>query len=624
MEDKRPLLAIVLILVIFLGFSYYNSWHARRAAELELATDVGLSETAAVLEQDEAGQTGGEAETGTEASPEGRGTEEPSTGGGVPADVGTPTQTVNVPEEITTVETSLWVAQISNRGGTIVSWELRNYKNADGELVNLVPEGSGALGTEIKYGAERIDTSSMMFEGPGETVLQPRGEGSYSMIGFHAETEEGLRITRQYTFYPDSYSFELFLSVMGLDKPAAEREMVISWPGVFPTEIKEDTRYDRASVVMVDGKAVRENLGKLASEPREQVGEIAWVTAQSKYFMAAVAPVDGGFTREVSYADTSRNAARFDATIGLAEGTTAREFVIYAGPQDFVAVSSLGVGLDNAVYLGWPWIRPLSTLMLRALIWAHHLIPNYGVVIILFSILTKLLFYRLTHRSFTEMKRMQELQPQLKELQKKFEKNKEELSKAQMRLYKEAGVNPLSSCLPMLLQMPVFIALFQVLRTTIELRGAPFMLWMTDLSQPDTIATVAGFAIHILPVLMGVGMLMQQKFSSTDPSQAAMGKLMPIVFTVIFYNMASGLVLYWLVNTVLSIAQQYYIHRGPSAAEEASRGAAAPLGVPANTSPSSTTDAPRFEDADVVTDEPANSGVARKSGGRRRGKKRKR
>jgi len=193
-----------------------------------------------------------------------------------------------------------------------------------------------------------------------------------------------------------------------------------------------------------------------------------------------------------------------------------------------------------------------------------------------------------------------------------------------MRLYKEAGVNPLSSCLPMLLQMPVFIALFQVLRTTIELRGAPFMLWMTDLSQPDTIATVAGFAIHILPVLMGVGMLMQQKFSSTDPSQAAMGKLMPIVFTVIFYNMASGLVLYWLVNTVLSIAQQYYIHRGPSAAEEASRGAAAPLGVPANTSPSSTTDAPRFEDADVVTDAPANPGVARKSGGRRRGKKRKR
>jgi len=117
---------------------------------------------------------------------------------------------------------------------------------------------------------------------------------------------------------------------------------------------------------------------------------------------------------------------------------------------------------------------------------------------------------------------------------------------------------------------------------------------------------------------------MQQKFSSTDPSQAAMGKLMPIVFTVIFYNMASGLVLYWLVNTVLSIAQQYYIHRGPSAAEEASRGAAAPLGVPANTSPSSTTDAPRFEDADVVTDAPANPGVARKSGGRRRGKKRKR
>jgi YidC/Oxa1 family membrane protein insertase len=224
------------------------------------------------------------------------------------------------------------------------------------------------------------------------------------------------------------------------------------------------------------------------------------------------------------------------------------------------------------------------------------------------------------------MKRMQDLQPQLEELKKKYANNKEELAKAQMNLYKTAGVNPLGSCFPMLLQMPVFIALFQVLRTTIELRGAPFALWITDLSQPDTIASIYGFPIHVLPLLMGVGMLVQQQFSSRDPSQAMMGKLMPIVFTALFYNFASGLVLYWLVNTVLSVAQQYYIHRGPSTAVEPSADAAAPARVATTPLASSTTAAPEFiEDAEVVVDPaPASGNPRRKKGGRKRRKKRKR
>ncbi|MFH1501717.1 MAG: membrane protein insertase YidC [Candidatus Eisenbacteria bacterium] len=607
MEDKRPLLAILLILVIFLGFNY---WNAQRAGEAAVPGQADVAST------EEAGQPVAGAPGISEVVPE--------TAAEASAGASAAAAAELVPEEITTVETPLWVARLSNRGGSIVSWELKNYDDSEGAPVQLVREGSAALSTEIRYGARRIDTSSIMFEGPGETVHRPSGDGSFSMIAFQTNLPEGIRLTRQYTFFPDSYAFELYVSVAGLDAPAAEREIVIGWPGVLPTESSEDERADRASVVMQDGKAVRMNLGKLKDEERSLVGDIPWATAQSKYFMAAVIPTNSAFTRVLAYADTSGRAARFDATVPVSETPAANEFVIYAGPQDFVAVSDLEAGLERAVYLGWPWIRPLSTLMLRALIWAHNIIPNYGIVIILFSVFTKLIFYRLTHRSFTEMKRMQDLQPQLKALQKKHENNREELSKAQMGLYKVHKVNPLSSCFPMLLQMPVFIALFQVLRTTIELRGAPFALWMTDLSQPDTIATVAGFAIHILPVLMGIGMLVQQKFSSTDPSQAAMGRLMPIVFTVIFYNMASGLVLYWLVNTVLSIAQQYYIHRGPSTAMEMSRDAAAPQGVPADVASSSTTGAPQFEDADVVAGSSGDSGgPGKKSGGRRRGKRKK-
>jgi YidC/Oxa1 family membrane protein insertase len=167
----------------------------------------------------------------------------------------------------------------------------------------------------------------------------------------------------------------------------------------------------------------------------------------------------------------------------------------------------------------------------------------------------------------------------------------------------------------MLLQMPVFIALYQVLRTTIELRGAPFALWITDLSKPDTVAVIAGFPIHVLPLLMGAAMLAQQRMSSKDPSQALVNNLMPIVFTGLFYNFASGLVIYWLVNTAASVAQQFYIQRGTVAATVSD--AATPGGIPAQSSLPSAADA-SVTDAEVVDPEhgraPARNGAARRRG----------
>jgi YidC/Oxa1 family membrane protein insertase len=605
MDDKRPLLAIVLILLVFLGFNYYHALQRQARMPEQDAPVVGASEPSAGGE--------GVAPGAVDAAPSSR--QETAA-----ERVETPPDRTGA-EEITVVETPLWVARFSNRGGMLLSWQLKEYASFDGEPVELVSGDAGALGVELLYGAERLDTSSWIFEGPGAGELHPGGEGSFSVLGFRSGREEGVRVVKEYTVYPDRYSLELYVNVAGLDDPSAEREMVITWPGVLPTEEAEDARTDRASVALVDGKANRRALGKLRDDREALLGEIDWATSQSKYFMAAVVPIDAAFSRVVAFADTSGEAVGFEATLPIPAGESFQGFQVYAGPQDYAEISAMGTQLGQAVYLGWPWIRPMSTLVLKAIMWAHGVIPNYGLVIILFSVLTKLLFYRLTHKSFTEMKRMQELQPRLKELQAKHANNREELSKAQMRLYKEAGVNPLGSCLPMLLQMPVFIALFQVLRTTIELRGAPFMLWMSDLSQPDTIATVAGFSIHILPLLMGVGMLVQQKFSSSDPSQAAMGRIMPVVFTVIFYNMASGLVLYWLVNTVLSIAQQYYIHRGPSA-EEASRGATAPKGVPGEPIASSAASArPSGGERSAGTPPTGADGTPKKSGSRRRRRK---
>jgi YidC/Oxa1 family membrane protein insertase len=209
----------------------------------------------------------------------------------------------------------------------------------------------------------------------------------------------------------------------------------------------------------------------------------------------------------------------------------------------------------------------------------YHFIPNYGVVVIIISILTKVIFYRLTHKSFKSMKQMQDLQPRLQALKEKYGDDRKRVSEETMRLYREAGVNPLGGCLPMLLQMPVFIALFNVFRYTIELRGAPFVSWITDLSQQDVLfqlpftLPLIGNAFSLLPILMGVAMFAQSKLgqSPTGQTSAAIppgfNTMLPIVFTFLFYKMPSGLVIYWIINTGMSVAQQYYISKSHPAPE---------------------------------------------------------
>ncbi len=570
MSERRALLAVLLIFLLFFGYTYFSR-RGTQPPEPEVATtDVAEEIATRTVEEpppDRAVTQQVPAEEPPAAQTTAGAAETPGAG-----------RTV----ETTTIESPLYRATLSNRGATVVSFELREYRDAEGRMVDLVPPGSPALGAMVRYGANTIDTGEWVFE-PSMTGRIALSEGRESVtVSFEAERGDGLMLTRTYTFRPDSYLFDVTARLSGVPSTAGGREVVLGWPGVLPTEEKEDDR-GLASVIYTEEDTERLNLGDLKNEAeRAIVGDIRWATSQSRYFMAALLTNAESFERVTVYGDPEDRTVGFRATQAVGAGSDVVELQAYAGPQDYIRIEKLGVELERAVDLGWSITRPLSVLMLRALVWAHGVVPNYGLVIIIFSILTKLLFYRLTHKSFTEMKRMQELQPKLEELKKKHADDKERLAKEQMQLYKREGVNPLGGCLPMLLQMPVFIALFQVLRTTIELRGAPFALWITDLSQPDTIATIAGFPIHILPLLMGVGMLVQQRFSSSDPNQAMVGRLMPILFTVLFYNFASGLVLYWLVNTALSVAQQYYIHKSPGR-DTSGSDATAPRGDTAET-----------------------------------------
>jgi YidC/Oxa1 family membrane protein insertase len=617
MDEKRVLIAFALVFAVLFGFNYYATRHAGTHAPQPVSSGpVGNATKSSVAP--------GASAVGTESVkvPPVAALQTPGT------EAGAAESQASVPgagreESQLTVETPLWVATLSSRGGSIVSWSLRKYSGATGSRIELVPEGARGLDTEVRYGATRLSTADWVFDGGGGERLVVDETSGPATVRYDAATADGIRVVKEYTFYPDRYSFDLGVEVDGLTEPAPARELWIRWPGVPATEKKEDPR-SLASVALMNGKPVRTPAGAVRKvESKHIVGEITWATSQSRYFMAAVVPSGMAFQEVDVFADPKGTWAGFSGALPIGGESGSFRMRVFAGPQDYHLLSGMKVGLEKAVDLGYSLLRPLAVWALQAFVWAYRVIPNYGVVIILFSVLTKLLFYRLTHKSFSEMKRMQDLQPKLAELKEKHKENKEQFARAQMELYKKEKVNPLGGCLPMLLQMPIFIVLYQVLRTTIELRGAPFALWITDLSQPEMLFALGPIPVRILPLLMGVGMFVQQRLSTKDPSQAMVGNMMPILFTFLFYNFASGLVLYWLVNTVLSVAQQYYIHRGLAAADAKRSDAAAPTAVPGQPSTSSATASPQFTQDTVPTagNDPTRTGERQSRSGRGRRRK---
>ena len=307
-------------------------------------------------------------------------------------------------------------------------------------------------------------------------------------------------------------------------------------------------------------------------------GSVRFAGLQDRYFTIVGVvpweqgePVDG--TIRLS-GDQDKNTQSWSIDVPARRGDggeIARAAIdLYIGPQVADLLKAYDQGLEKSMDLGWKLFRPLAEVVLWGLKWMHQYIPNYGVIIIIFSVLTKLAFYPLTRTSTQSMKKMQELQPKLKALQEKYKNDKEKLNKATMELYQKEKINPLAGCLPLLVQSPVFIALYQALNHTISLRGQPFVLWIEDLSQPDALTQLPialpflGSDLNVLPILMAVAMYFQTKMTPTSGAggqMAVMNTMMPLVMVFIFYNMPSGLVLYWLVNTILQGYQSWKIHK---------------------------------------------------------------
>ncbi len=488
------------------------------------------------------------------------------------------------PSRSIVVASPLYEITLDSRGAEITSIRLLRYTTND-EPVELLPAGeswSGArmLATRVDAPSGGVDLADITFDVSAGGEPLPDGarvvvSGTDSVdVVFRAESDAGA-VQRTYRFHGGRYDFQARLRLSEALVPDAESVAWSFGPGLSSTETNTsaDQNAFRGTVLLGEEKHRRKPGDFGRSHVEDYNGTFNWAALQTKYFMAAFF-VDQPTRANVKITGI-KGEHRITETVSVpanaSRGEVTSSMRVYLGPMSYDIVAALGVGLEKNIEMGMKFIRPVSEAVLWALKALHRFIPNYGWVIVIISLLTKVLFYRLTHKSFKSMKEMQDLQPRLQALKEKYGDDRQRLSQETMKLYKEAGVNPLGGCLPMVLQMPVFIALFNVLQYTIEVRGAPFVGWITDLSQQDVLFKLPislpfiGDNFSLLPILMGGAMWAQSKLGGSPTGQSStavppgFNTLLPVVFTVLFYKMPSGLVIYWIINTVMSVAQQYYI-----------------------------------------------------------------
>ncbi len=379
-------------------------------------------------------------------------------------------------------------------------------------------------------------------------------------VSLTGETSNGLQVTKQFTLKRGSYLIEMAYHLTNQGSTP--------WKGYLNTQfLRTSPQEDKTSMFhmgsftgasySVPGHSRYSKLSfkDMSKHNLEVESTGGWIAMQQHYFLSAWVPLANStqrfYTRVVDQ----------DFTIGQVSGQIVVEqhepqiitTQLYLGPEITDNLKSIAPGLDMTVDYGWLWF--ISQLLFSLMKYIHMFVGNWGWSIVLVTLSIKLLFYRLQAASFKSMARMRRLQPKIASLRERYGDDKAKMSQSTMELYRQEKVNPLGGCLPILVQIPVFIALYWVLIESVELRHAPFVLWIVDLSAFDP--------YHVLPIIMGFTMLIQQKLNPAppDPMQAKVMMFLPVVFTILFLNFPAGLVLYWIVNNTLSILQQWYITR---------------------------------------------------------------
>jgi len=476
-----------------------------------------------------------------------------------------------IPLLIVTLENQHIVAEISNGPALIESWRLLDFEEyvPDGEVpIELISEEQPVLRTGIRglSGARFADARFEVISQSEREVVQ------------RARSAAGL-LTRTIRLDESGYGFEVEITFENHRNDPVDAGFEFYWPSEISD--REDFR-ELSLLAYSEDEGVTRTLVQGVGKPGmfgfgggkdgvESVeGRSQWAGFDVQYFTGVVIdPAEQGRLKvqfEALEDGESAEALITLPSVSIGPGGSVSETVRgFLGPKTAEALEDAGSGLKHSVNRGFSWLEPLTRFFEIALDKLYSVIPNYGLAIIVLTILVRICTAPLMAKQMRSAERMRALQPQMKELQERFKDDRQKQSEETMKLYREEKVNPVAGCLPLLLQFPVLIGLFYALRSSIGLRHAPFALWITDLSQPATLFVVPeiDFPIRLLPLIMGGSMFVQQKMTPTtgmDPTQAKMMLIMmPAMMLFISYTFPSGLVLYWTVSNLLGIAQQYWI-----------------------------------------------------------------
>ncbi|PWB69937.1 hypothetical protein C3F09_09870 [candidate division GN15 bacterium] len=486
--------------------------------------------------------------------------------------------TETVRSDTVIVRTKVYVLTLSSVGGGPVSIKLNNYAYRDsvhnGEPIEMLPDCQSVV-PEATFAAGTFSSSKVAYTCSVAPGTYDATSAPFDIVYTYTAPSGGALI-RRYRFSPDQYDYQLVIEVNGREKLGFERQYELIWNDPLGvTEPEPETDYEAMeAVAMMSGS--REKLADFEDGKLNQslTGSTTWAGVRAKYFSAVLIPrnrvADGVFARgsrqKIQLGNRSIEKRQITAGLDLPfelTSTFADTFTVFAGPLDYTLMAGYHVGLQDMLdigttpYVGWI-IKPFALAIIWLLPKMYVVFPNYGIVIILFALLIKIITLPLSLKQYKSMNAMKELAPKIEEMRKRLKNNPQQLNAETMKLYKEHGVNPLSGCLPLVAQMPLFIAMFSVFRSTILLRGAPFVWPWLDLSRG-----ASGFTdpYIIMVILMVVFQFISQKLTMASNQQNKMLMyMMPLIFGFLFYKLSAGLVLYWTVFSLFSIGD-YFIFR---------------------------------------------------------------
>lgn len=531
MENKNTIIAIVLMLLVWVGFTFFFPHKQPIVADVPAVISAKTENTTPRVENI-VDQGLGEIST-------------------LPV--------AQIPVREIKVENDLYIAVFSTSGGRLQSLQLKNYRK---EAVKDSPFQAVVEARSPKEASLRTTgTDGLAIGADARYLVDYEGEklalsgADSEKLVFRLPLESGLVVEKIFSFTGDGYAVDLDIRVSNISNSTVSGNFNLGLVQPWDDSMADETQSFVGPSLLVGDKVQRIAVKDIKSGSKIFGKDTLWGGFQTAYFFSGVIPVEGSSEKtQISFENNSVNTQFETPYVNLLPGQVSDfKFTIYNGPNDFDILQGIGNQLERIIDFGFFAI--LAKPLFHILKFFHSFVNNFGVSIVLLTVIIKLAFWPLTQKSYASMKSMQKLQPEMAKIKEKYKNDRDRMNREMMEFYKNNKVNPLGGCLPMVVQIPVFFALYQVLLHSIDLRHAHFFLWLTDLSAKDP--------YYITPIIMGGTMFLQQKMTPTnvDPMQAKIFMAMPLIFTVMFLNFPCGLVIYWLTNNILTILQQYLINR---------------------------------------------------------------